>query len=276
MQIGSARGAASGILALGCMLALGGCGIAASAQQPAAAPSASSLAPSVAAPGDLRATLSGDLVVLHWSNPAGIAPSGYRVFVNQQAPVQVPASALSYQFKAGAGGTQYYLQVQSVRGDDTSLPAATQLAVPYPADTAPATASAAPSAAPDPAAAGLPAAPSASAVPVAPAENADAEACGEVDQQVQIVLAALRDWEHNLAVEGDMTAKLAPPGDAVAALASQFPAPTAARVVALADAIKEMRQAFFGHGDVLPDGKQDGPHDYDTLKARIATGVPGC
>lgn len=260
-------------LALTAVATVVGCGSTASPSKQAADKAEVVAAAEIATPVNVHAELQGKFVVMQWSPPAGVSPSGYRVYVDQHAPVELAADKLSYKFKAGKGGSQYFLQVQTLQGPHASKAVATEFEVPFPKETAPpenmtetgSTSNTRTSAT----------APGRGIAPNGPA-SAEAAACGEANQQVLIVLAALRDWEGNLAVQGDMTEKLGPPGDAVASLASRLSPQTAAQAIALADAIKSMRQAFFGHGDVLPDGKQTAPRDYDTLKAKIAAGIPGC
>lgn len=268
------------------------------------------VAPAVAAPAHVTAALQGDLLIVGWAGAAGA--SGYRVYVDRTSPVRVPAQTTSYRTRKGRPGTTHYVQVVAEAGGGSSAPVAASVVVPYPTSTtedpvepaapvtsasgasgtgAPASASAAPtsgSAAPtstaptstDPTSTDPTSTASGRTAPTSPgASNGPATAvdvCAAVGEQVFVVASALRDWESNLAVQGDLTEKLGPPGDALTTLAHHAPARTAAEIVALADQVKLMRQAFFGHGDVLGDGKQTGPRDYDTVKAKILAGVPSC
>lgn len=84
----------------------------------------------VAPPSQLTAGLSGQTLTMRWKATGG-AVTGYRVYVDQATPLDVPATTLSHQAPAGPPGTQHFLQVQAVAGDEVSAPVTAQVSVPY-------------------------------------------------------------------------------------------------------------------------------------------------
>lgn len=109
-------------------LILSGCG--------QSAPAATALGADVEAvfalapPSQLTAGLSGQTLTMRWKATGGTV-TGYRVYVDQAKPLEVPATTLSHEAPAGPPGTQHFLQVQAVAGDEVSAPVTAQVPVPY-------------------------------------------------------------------------------------------------------------------------------------------------
>jgi hypothetical protein len=95
--------------------------------------------------------------------------------------------------------------------------------------------------------------------------------CSQVKQQVGIVASVLRDWESNLAVQGDVADKLDPPAQAISSLAGGASGSASTELVRLSDQIKDFRMNFMGRGGVLPDTE-----GYQTRKAQILAGIASC
>jgi Fibronectin type III domain len=178
-RAGKRPGVASKKQVLGVVLAgallygVAGCGMPSVEAEPAAAvPTAQ------AAPTGVTAKVSGTAVNVTWKAPkVAAAVTGYKVYLDSQDPITVPASTLSYRFTGFTPGTKHYVQVQAITRGDPSVPVGVQVSLAFPpgkAVTAPATASAtaAPTAGPWAASSAQPASPA----PAAPTQTTSAPA----------------------------------------------------------------------------------------------------